>query len=60
MRSKKIYEIPKLTEYGSIADRTLGRTDDYCTQLNGGGQCPPKDSDTSCHVDKFGEYSCGS
>ena len=46
MESKKPYEMPRLIEYGSIADRTL--------QTPGVGD---KSSDTSFELDKFGEFS---
>jgi hypothetical protein len=49
--SKRGYEPPVLTEYGSISAHTF-------TRAGGGG---PKLGDWQvCTTDKFGEYSCSS
>ena len=57
METKKSYETPRLAEYGSIADRTLGRAGGCTGDAKDG--CPPKDS-TVCHLDTFAEWSCAS
>lgn len=57
MENKQLYKTPRLIEYGSIADRTLGRAGGCTGEPNEG--CPPKDFN-ACELDKFGEYSCGS
>ena len=61
MTDKKSYESPRLVGYGSIADRTLGRSTDACDdrEPGTGTLCPPKDIN-ACENDKYGEWSCSS
>jgi hypothetical protein len=60
MANRKFYEAPHLIGYGSIADRTLGRSYLGCDdRTDDSDKCPPKDIN-ACENDKFGEWSCNS
>jgi hypothetical protein len=48
------YEVPAVTDFGSIAEHTFTR----CDTAQGGAGAPPKDWMT-CEHDNFGECSCG-
>ena len=53
------YEAPRVKDLGSIAEHTFTNAGGGTYTGPGNSQAvPPKDS-TECHLDNFGEWSCG-